>query len=104
MQLSLAVVLQREQEEGGGDAVADAGLDGDSRLEVAEEAVEPKPLVVAVAARDAAGVVAVPSLSSALDGVPELGRTDLEVVDQGLDGGHRDGIVVTRMRLSSSGR
>ena len=49
------------------------------------------------------------SLTAAMDeeglaALRQLGRALLEVVDQGLDWGHRDGIVITRMRLSSSGR
>jgi hypothetical protein len=104
VQLAFAVVLQGQQEERRRDAVADAGLDGDAWLQLAQQPVEAESFVVAVAARDAAGVVPVPTRGLALNGVPELRCAVLEMVDQGLDGGHRDGIVITRIRLSSSGR
>jgi hypothetical protein len=104
VQLASPVVLQREQEKRRRDAVADARLHGDTRAQLAQQAVEAEPFVVAVPARDAAGVVPVPTRGLTLNGVPELRRAVLEVVDEGLEGGHRDGIVITRIRLSSSGR
>src|SRR4029453_15318366 len=76
----------------------------DLRLHVAQKPVEAQALVVTVSTRDAAGVVPVSTRRLALDRVPELGGADLEVVDQRVDGAHRDGIVMTRIRLSSSGR
>jgi hypothetical protein len=82
VELPRAVSVQREQQERGRDAVADAGLDGDSRLELPQELVEPQPFVVPLAAGDAAGVVAVPSLRLALNRVPEDGGLLLEVLDQ----------------------
>ncbi len=82
MELALAVPFEREQEERGRDAVADAGLDGGLGLELADQLVEPQPLVVAVAARDAAGVVPVAALRLTLDGVPEVRRLVLEMRDQ----------------------
>jgi hypothetical protein len=82
VQLAIAVPLQRQQQERRRDAVADAGLDRDLRLELADQRVEPEPLVVAVTAGDAAGVVAVAARRLALDGVPEVGSLFLQVWDQ----------------------
>ncbi len=82
MELTGAVPLQREQEERGRDAVADAGLDGNARLELAQERIQPQAFVVPVPARDSPGVVAVTALGLALDRVPEERGLLLEVLDQ----------------------
>ena len=82
MELALAVALERQQEERRRDTVADAGLDSDSRVQVADQRVQAQPFVVAVATRDAAGVVAPAALGLALDRVPEVGGLLLEMLDQ----------------------
>src|SRR5207237_2957832 len=51
VQLAAAVPVEREQQEGGREAVADTRLDGDARPELAHERVEPDPLLVAEPAR-----------------------------------------------------
>jgi hypothetical protein len=82
MELTAAVALEREQEERRRDAVADAGLDRDSWVQVADQRVELQPLVVAVPAGNAAGVVALAALRLALNRVPEVRGLLFEIVDE----------------------
>jgi hypothetical protein len=82
VKFAATVLVEGEEQERGRDAVAHPGLDGDLRLELADQLVEPQPFVVAVAAGDAAGVVPVAPLRLALDGVPEMCSLLFQVRDQ----------------------
>src|SRR5207253_8186406 len=62
-------------------AVADAGLDGDARLQLAQHRVEAQAFAVPLAACRAARVVAV-AARLAGDGAPEVRGLILEVLDE----------------------